>query len=126
MTVAVLEPHASGHRAYYVRWIAESLQAAGKQPIIGGGPELLEHPAVAELLHQGVPSVCLAITDRLARRQSSRVGLIRRQFAYRTYFGRLFKRANDEYSVGGVVVPYVDYCLYALAMCGAPCSNGDP
>lgn len=121
MTVAVLEPHASGHRPYYVRWIAESLRAAGREALIGGGPELLEHPAVAELLAgQGLRSVCLPAAEVLGRHQTNRIAMIKRQFAYRSYFGRLFKLANTACTVGEVVIPYADYCLYALAMRGAP------
>jgi len=121
MSVAVFEPHASGHRAYYVRWIAESLRASGRNPLIGGGPELLEHPVVAELLAgQGVQSVCLPGAEVPARRLTSSISMLKRQFVYRAYFGRLFELASAVGPVGEVVIPYVDYCLYALATRGAP------
>jgi glycosyltransferase involved in cell wall biosynthesis len=121
MTVAVLEPHASGHRAHYVRWIADGLRASGRNLLIGGGAELLAHPAVAELLAgQGVRSVCLEATEVAARQQTNRLSMIKRQFAYRGYFSRLFELASAHCAVGEVVVPYVDYCLYALAGRGAP------
>jgi glycosyltransferase involved in cell wall biosynthesis len=121
MTVAVLEPHASGHRAYYVRWIADSLRAAGRTPLVGGGPELLAHPVVAELLAgQGVESVCLDAAVVSAHQRTNRISMIKRQFAYRTYFERLFKLASADHAVGDVIIPYVDYCLYAFALRGAP------
>jgi glycosyltransferase involved in cell wall biosynthesis len=121
MTIAVLEPHASGHRAYYVRWIAEGVRASGRDLLIGGGPELLQHPEVAEVLAcRGVKAVCLPAAEVAAGPQNNRMSMLKRQFAYRAYFGRLFEQACAHCAVGDVVIPYVDYCLYALAMRGAP------
>ena len=120
MPVAVLEPHASGHRPYYVRWIAEGLRASGRETIIGGGAELLDHPVVAEFLAQGARSVCLPAREVVAGASTGRVSMLKRQFAYRSYFGRLFRLAVAVDKPADVVIPYADYCLYALALSGAP------
>jgi glycosyltransferase involved in cell wall biosynthesis len=56
----------------------------------------------------------------LGPQPATRVSIARRQFAYRAYFGRLFEHASAGAPVGNVIIPYMDYCLYAFAMRGAP------
>ena len=121
MTVAVYEPYATGHRAGYVRWIVQGLLAAGHNAVIGGTSELLEHSALkAVLAEPRVHALSAELVKLRTRVSQSRFDGIYRQFAYRRYFSRLHAAARRRWEINGVVVPYLDYCIYAIAALGSP------
>jgi glycosyltransferase involved in cell wall biosynthesis len=121
MMLAIFEPHSGGHRADYVRWTAEGLRAANHAVLLGGSSEMLMHPALQELLRSdNVHSVSLEIPGASTRKRFHGLRLLWRQLQYRSYFSKLFSLACRQHKLDGVVVPYLDYCLYAFAALGAP------
>jgi len=121
MRLAVFEPHSGGHRADYVRWAAEGLRASNHEVLLGASSEVLMHPALQELLRcRDVRSVCLEVPAVATRARNHRLQLLRRQLLYRSYFSKLFALSCREHKLDGLVVPYLDYCLYAFAALGVP------
>src|SRR6478752_1103536 len=121
MRLAVFEPHSGGHRADYVRWAAEGLRASNHEVLLGASSEVLMHPALQELLRcRDVRSVCLEVPAVVTRARNHRLQLLRRQLLYRSYFSKLFALSCRAHKLDGLVVPYLDYCLYAFAALGVP------
>jgi glycosyltransferase involved in cell wall biosynthesis len=122
MRVLILEPHASGHHASYLRWLVQAARRIDWQVVIATTEGAISHAALATIASEfGDVEIHLirefAITIGMGARS---LALIRRQLNY----WRMFKRAVCEVQASSpvdfIILPYVDYCFFALAILGAP------
>jgi len=122
MRVLILEPHASGHHASYLRWLVEAAVRKQWNVVIATTAAALDHPSLTTIaadfadvrthLIDAFPNF-----DGVIARPSR---LIRRELAYWKAFKRTVAEVRRRASIDAAILPYVDYCFYALAMLGPP------
>jgi glycosyltransferase involved in cell wall biosynthesis len=123
-TVLIIEPDFSGHRWRYAEWAAQACLEAGYACVIATASANATHP-LAQRLAAADPasgySADLQITfvDPPAQPQKRGLGSISYVRFFR-YFQHIYRTVSRENRVVRVIVPYVDYFLYALPLMGSP------
>jgi glycosyltransferase involved in cell wall biosynthesis len=125
--VLIIEPHASGHHATYLCWLVQAARRQHWSVVIASTPATLSHPSLSTIsaeckdvrVHpiENSPSATEATGDLFS--------LLRKEFAYWRVFKRTVDKVCSIMPVDAIILPYVDYCFYALAALGSP-SNGLP
>jgi glycosyltransferase involved in cell wall biosynthesis len=122
MRVLILEPHASGHHASYLRWLVQAAAAKRWSVVIASTRSALSHPSLATLASDFGDVRTHLIADfpvddgRVVRAHR----LLRREFVYWKAFNRAAAVVRGNVPIDAVILPYVDYCFYALAILGSP------
>ncbi len=116
----ILEPWVSGHHGVYLQWIAREAVARGYSVIIGTSTSTLDHPMIKAIRSEfpAIEIMALETPAALERPAKSFLSLLRRDWTYRRFLARMFKTVKLEPAF--VLVPYLDYCLYTLALFGPP------
>jgi glycosyltransferase involved in cell wall biosynthesis len=122
MNILIIEPFASGHHGKYLQWIASVILARGHHIQLGIFKESLEHPSVRELLSSCGPnlSVISAPTQPYASVEGRVWNMGREMLKFRRIMGSFYAKAVRRERVDLVLLPYLDYCTYALALLGTP------
>ncbi|MEK6801194.1 MAG: glycosyltransferase family 4 protein [Nitrospirota bacterium] len=122
MNILIVEPFASGHHGKYLQWITSSIIARGHHIQLGTFKESLDHSAMQEVL-----SSCgqnLSVVSEPAQRYASIEGKVwsmaREMLKFRRIMASLYAEAVQRERVDMVLLPYLDYCTYALALLGSP------
>jgi glycosyltransferase involved in cell wall biosynthesis len=122
MRVLILEPHATGHHASYLRWLAEATRTRNWSVIIATTDDALSHPALTSIESEFSNVEVHRIRDSspflASLMRSSR--LILREFGYWRTFKRTVSEIHARSPLDFIVLPYIDYCFYALSVLGAP------
>jgi glycosyltransferase involved in cell wall biosynthesis len=121
--ILVVEPHATGHHATYLRWIVEAVAEQGWRPVVLTTAHALEHPLLAQLqTDRGVevraiefPSPGSAAPGVLA--------IVRSELVHWWAIRRVVRAEVARSGVAAVVLPYVDYCFFACCVLGMPDSS---
>lgn len=123
----LFEPHCSGHRMQYVKWIARSAVADGYDVQLATFPESLSHPlylAMQEECQGRVKVMILPGNEELRKgRLLDRCGLsnlVKRELTYRRSYATFFRQLLPHQRPDFVFVPYLDYCSHAVALLGSP------
>ena len=120
MRVLVLEPHAIGHHASYLRWLVQATERKAWNVVLATTTEALSHPALrtisAEFDHVDIHH----IKDAPPPSTGHPLRLFRREVAYRDIFRGALSEVHSKTPVDAIILPYVDYCFYALAILGTP------
>lgn len=126
-SLAIVEPHCSGHRMQYVRWVVREMIKGGYDLRLVTFPETLDHPLYSVMQDEclgGVQTLLLPKSGSLQRKDlRERPGisnLVIREFAYHRLFSNFFRQLPDEERPDFVFVPYLDYLAYAVALLGSP------
>jgi glycosyltransferase involved in cell wall biosynthesis len=122
MRLLIIEPHARGHHASYLRWLLQACRRKGWTAVIATTPPALSHAALGEIVEEfrGVEIHLIRDFDRLYAPATGAARLLLRELDYR----RSFKKAVDDVHSGNpidaIILPYVDYCFHALGLFGVP------
>ncbi|MCG6871549.1 MAG: glycosyltransferase [Gammaproteobacteria bacterium] len=116
MRLSILEPHCSGHRSAYVRWLAIAARERGWEVSVGTAPACLRHPGLRELAEKEIPLVGLAAFSRCPIQ--SAFGLPGREVGYFYAFAAAWRESGG--AADAVLVPGLDHFLYAGALLGSP------
>ena len=121
MRILIVEPHADGHHASYLRWLVQAAVQYRWSVTIATTLEALAHTSLAGIADD-FHDVQTYVMKDIPRpdRSLSRIGLIQREFAYWKAFKRAAAEVRDTTSVDAAILPYVDYCFHALAILGSP------
>lgn len=122
MNIALIEPFLSGHRAEYLRWIIQALLLRGHRLFVGSFDESLKHPAAQTSLIECGEGVSI-VTEPTAEFGASSRNLLRmsgKMLTFRTAFGRLYHKIRSRARIDFTLLPYLDYCAYAIALAGSP------
>lgn len=121
--VLIIEPNFTGHRWRYAQWAAQAYAEAGRPCVIATAPCNEDHRLARQIVAERRPDLEVAFVDdpppaRGIAARVERVPYVR----YHRYFEHAYRhvRALVPDRVGLVVVPYVDYFLYALPFLGSP------
>jgi glycosyltransferase involved in cell wall biosynthesis len=121
-TVLIIEPDFSGHRWRYAEWAAQACIEAGYACVIATASANATHPLAQRLAaHNADREADLQITFVDPPAQVQRRGLASLSYVrFFRYFQHIYRTVGREYRVVRVIVPYVDYFLYALPLLGSP------
>jgi glycosyltransferase involved in cell wall biosynthesis len=120
-TVAVFEPHSSGHRASYVKWIVEEVLRRGHKAIVIAGPSAMSHPVFVGL--QKCERVSFIAMDPPAFAIGARRSVVDLIASDLTYFRALQRQCTQvrrAVELDAIVLPYMDYAFYSIAALGSP------
>jgi glycosyltransferase involved in cell wall biosynthesis len=122
MRILIVEPYASGHHASYLRWLAQAADARQWSSVVATTHAALLHPSLSTLtsdFHHVRMHVMadLPVEDVRAVRADR---LLRREFLYWRAFKRVTADVRRKMRIDAVVLPYLDYFFYALAIMGSP------
>ena len=122
MRVLILEPHASGHHASYLRWLVQAANQRRWKVAIASTRAALSHPTLRTLAGELDDVHFHLMTDVSVDdgRPVRSYRLMRREFAYWRSFNRAAAEVRKQEPIDAVILPYVDYCFYALALLGSP------
>lgn len=120
----MIEPHATGHHAAYLRWVVEGIAEQGWRVVVATTPAALEHPLLADL-RQGRGGVELLFASFPSPGAGAPGGLaiVRNELAHWWALRRLVRAESQRGDVAGVVLPYLDYCFFACGVLGVPDSR---
>lgn len=112
----------SGHHPVYLEKIAEGLLKAGHHVTIAIAAQDAEHPCMSSLRQRYTDSISVYLinTTRLTRALSSRLGDPGREISMRRLYAEAYRQVDNGHKVEHVLLPYLDYCLHAIALLGTP------
>jgi len=122
MRILIIEPHANGHHSSYLRWLVQAADRRRWDVVIATTADSLSHPTFSALpaefanirFHsmQGLNDINLQASHSLQ--------LLRREWSYWKSIERAVHEIRMVTPLDFIVLPYVDYCFYALALLGTP------
>jgi glycosyltransferase involved in cell wall biosynthesis len=122
MRILILEPYASGHHASYLRWLVQAAVRMHWSVVIATSAGSLTHPSLRTIaadfgdVHTHVIKDLPMVGGATIRRSL----LMLQEFAYWRTFRRTLMEVRKNGPIDGAILPYVDYCFYALAILGSP------
>jgi len=120
--VLIIEPDFSGHRWRYAQWAADAYIEAGYRCLIVTERRNAQHELARRIVGENNPLLQIDFVDVPAR--ASRFSLASLTYVrYYREFQDAFAVASHGRRVALIVVPYVDYFLYALPFLGSPFGN---
>lgn len=119
--VLIVEPHASGHHATYLRWVVEGVIARGWTAVVATTAEALEHPQLQNLAcaRGGVELRTIDFSVPVSA-NIGRLDIVRQELAHWWAIRRVVRAEVARGTVSAVVLPYVDYCFFACCALGVP------
>src|SRR5687767_1623222 len=126
-TLLIAEPHCSGHRMQYVRWIAQGALSRGHRVRLATFEHCLDHPlyVTTQRESRGRLEVDVLPDEKDLRSQKwievhRTTNLVRREFIYHRLFSNYYRRMPSNERPDFVLVPYLDYCVHAAGLAGSP------
>ena len=122
MRILILEPYLSGHHAAYLRWLLEATSRRGWATVLATSSAAEEQSVLRNVLTD-FNHVELHPIERQSNHQRVAKGvwsLLARDLQFRKMFRIATKRAGISRRIDGVLLPYLDYSFYSIAMLGAP------
>lgn len=122
MRILIVEPHATGHHASYLRWLVQAVVGQQWSVVIATTSAALAHPSLATIVadYAGVHTYITECVPGITEHTVRYFQLLRREIAYWRIFKRAVIEVRTKAPIDAVILPYVDYCFYALAILGSP------
>jgi glycosyltransferase involved in cell wall biosynthesis len=122
MRVLIIEPYVDGHRASYLLWLVQAARSRQWDVTIAMAKTALDHPALKSMATELEQATIHIVDDSKIARGGGfgRWVLVRRELAYWRMLKKTLAEARAATPVDAVILPYVDYCLYALGVLGDP------
>jgi glycosyltransferase involved in cell wall biosynthesis len=119
--VLIVEPDFTGHRWRYAQWAAQAFAEAGQRCVIATTSANAHHPLAQSIASERLPGIALALIDERPP-SSLRTAYVERIPYVRShrYFAQAYQSVSARTSISFVLVPYIDYFLYALPFLGSP------
>jgi hypothetical protein len=126
-TVLIVEPHCSGHRMQYVRWLAQGALSRGHSVRLTTLEYCLDHPLCVAMQRECGGRVEVDVLPDEGDLRSEKwteahrtADLIRREFIYHRLFSNYYRSMPGNERPDVVLVPYLDYCVHAAGLAGSP------
>jgi len=122
MNILIIEPFVQGHHGAYLRWIIRAILSRGHSVWLATFEESLMHPSVQELRSSSGDQ--LTIISKPSRPFGTFDGNLFRMIVdmmvFRRVLGDFYALASMRDRIDFVLLPYLDYCTYALPVAGSP------
>jgi glycosyltransferase involved in cell wall biosynthesis len=120
-TVLIVEPHATGHRGVWLRWISEQLIKHEWRIVIATLVESLQQPAFAWLAQRSAAIEVVAVDQPGVYAPGGSLGaLLAAELRCYRLLERLCVEACRSHFVDAVLLPYGDYGVHFTALLGSP------
>jgi glycosyltransferase involved in cell wall biosynthesis len=126
LDVLVIEPHAEGHHGPYLQWMVEALVERHHQVTVMTLGESLTHPILKRMVSASPHAINVVSPVQGIRHDKSLSGVFSqliRELSYWRMFRDWYRYTLPEKKPDVVLVPYLDYCLYAIGLLGSPFGN---
>ncbi len=122
MNVLILEPHANGHHAVYLRWIVQAASDRGWKCIIASTRQAYAHPGFSTptLLDRAAVEPYVMDDMVVPSADGGATAIMRREYRYWNAFRTAYMDVSSRFRIDGVVLPYLEYCFHSMAMLGSP------
>ena len=122
MNILIIEPFVQGHHGAYLRWIIRALLSRSHSVQLATFEESLAHPSIRDLLSTSgdkltvltKPSRPFGIFD------GNLIRMISSMIVFRQVLRDFYALASKCSQIDFVLLPYLDYCTYALSVAGSP------
>lgn len=121
-TILIIEPFVQGHHGAYLHWIVRAFLRRGHSVQLATFEPSVTHPSLQDLL-----STCgdrfTIITGPVRNFGTFNGNFIRmaiEMMVFRQLLGEFYAVASRRRRIDFVLLPYLDYCTYALAIAGSP------
>lgn len=124
-TLLIIEPHWEGHHLKYACWMIREAAERGYKVWFAGSPSCLHHPLLYDLKVEytgRLQTVSLTVNEAKPVVQGT-PDLVRRELRYQRMFAECYQRLSRSERLDYVFLPYLDYCMYAIALIGSPFGN---
>lgn len=122
MTILIIEPFVHGHHGAYLHWIIRAILSQGHSVQLATFDQSVTHPSVQSLLSTFGDQV--TIVTRPFRAFGTFNGNLMRMVVDTLEFRKLLRTfytlVSKNSQVDFVLLPYLDYCTYALSIAGSP------
>ena len=124
-SLMIVEPHSEGHHLRYARWISREAVARGYEVYLVTSADAFRHPAHLALRAEcGERLRTVALPGSRAKRDPENIlDSVRLQMYYRNLFGKCYRTLSQSEHPDYVFIPYLDYCMHAIALFGSPFGN---
>jgi len=120
-SVLIIEPNFTGHRWRYAQWAAEAYTDAGYRCLVVTESRNEDHRLARKITGAARDDLEIAFVDPPEERPGGTAGLERISYVrHHRYFRYAYRLIAQFQPISLVVVPYVDYFLYALPFLGSP------
>lgn len=122
MHILIIESRLTGHHPVYLEKISSGFIEAGHIVTVGVSTNDTQHPLITSLSkrYEGRFHVQPISDAAISTAMAARLGDAGREFAMRRLFAQTFVQVMAIRPVDHVFLPYLDYCLHAIALLGAP------
>lgn len=122
MHILIIEARLSGHHPVYLERIATGLANAGHNLTLAFSSQDTDNFYINYIRQRFSNLVTIHLIDdrRISAALTSRMGIAGREIAIRRLFAETFRQVDIGHKVDHVLLPYLDYCLYAIALLGPP------
>ncbi len=120
-TILIPEISETGHHPRFARHVLESIDHQGANVLIAGTRNLVLHSELDAVRHAFTPiEIEVSKSEEIRLNDFSMLGLIRRELCVRRIYARVWREVSQTWQVDMVIIPFVDDCLDAFAVCGSP------
>jgi glycosyltransferase involved in cell wall biosynthesis len=122
MTILIIEPFVQGHHGAYLHWIIRAIVSRGHSVQLATFEQSLAHPSIQNLLSTFGDQVTI-ITKPFRAFGTFDGNLIRMtvdMLVFRHLLGDFYALASKGSRIDFILLPYLDYCTYALSLAGSP------
>lgn len=121
-TILIIEPFVQGHHGAYLHWIIRALLRRGHSVQLATFEPSLKHPSMREIfLNFGSQVTVITKPFRaFGTFDGNFIRMTADMLVFRQLVGHFHALASKNSRIDFVLLPYLDYCTYALAVAGSP------
>jgi glycosyltransferase involved in cell wall biosynthesis len=121
-TILIIEPFVQGHHGTYLHWIIRALLHRGHAVQLATFEPSLSHPSMRELLSNfgGQLTIITKAFRAFGTFDGNFIRMAADMVVFRQLVGHFYTLASRDSRIDFVLLPYLDYCTYALAVAGSP------
>ncbi len=121
-TILIIEPFVQGHHGAYLHWIIRAIRSRGDFVQLATFEPSLVHPSM-RALHTNFGDHLRIITKPFRAFGTFDGNVLRMtvdMLVFQRVLGNFYALASKDSRIDFVLLPYLDYCTYALAVAGSP------
>jgi glycosyltransferase involved in cell wall biosynthesis len=120
--LVIFEPHAAGHHAIYLQWLAPAARRKNCSVVIATTKAASEHRAI-EGLRAEIDDLEIHLIDEPIFEQRDNFHALRlfaRDLSYWILLRKAIRDIRARMPVDAILLPYAEYCFLSLAILGPP------
>ena len=122
MAILIIEPFVQGHHGAYLHWIIRAILSRGHSVQLATFEESLAHPSIQDLLSTFGDQLTIITKPFRAfgTFDGNLILMTLDMLVFRQLLGDFYALASKGSRIDFILLPYLDYCTYALSLAGSP------